>query len=408
MPAALDSYDQIPGLLRDLRPTGVTVLADPAVAEHTVTEQVRDRIAGAGYAPELVSTPAVGTLPAIEAFAAGLADGELVVGIGGGSTLDFAKLATAISRSPETVRYLTAGQRSGLVVLPAALGEYANILAVPTTLGTGTEAGPVACFPYESASYDSVKRIAMGEVLRPRVALRVADATETLPGPLVLDGVLEAIFRTVIPYTSDSVDLPQQDAAVEELAGALLLAGDEIARSLAAGKPAPAAERLRVAGLSAESQLGAINVGRSPYAVKCWALANEVSTTLGLAKMRAVAAIWPLVWRRALAGDTRFGSAARIHRLWGQLRLHATWLASDPYDGLEQLMLRWQIEHTVRLPRELLRTVALRSVRSWGAGLPTLAGLSADDIAALLDEATESAAAHAADSHELLPAGPSA
>ncbi|MFJ4873980.1 daptide-type RiPP biosynthesis dehydogenase [Streptomyces sp. NPDC088745] len=403
MPAALDAYDQIPGLLRDLRPTGVTVLADPAVAEHTVTEQVRDRLTRAGFAPTPASTPADGTLPAIEAFAAGLGDGELVVGIGGGSTLDFAKLATAISRSPETVRYLTAGQRSGLVVLPAALGEYANLLAVPTTLGTGTEAGPVACYPY-----DGVKRIAMGEVLRPRAALRVAGATETLPGRLVLDGVLEAIFRTVIPYTSDSVDLPRQDAAVEELAGALLLAGDEIARSLAAGEPAPEAERLRVARLSAESQLGAINVGRSPYAVKCWALANELSTALGLAKMRAVAALWPLVWRRALAGDTRFGSAARIQRLWGRLRVHAPWLAPHPYDGLEQLMLRWRIEHTVRLPRELLHTVALRSVRFWGAGLPTLAGLSADDIAALLDEATEPAAAHAADSHALLPAGPSA
>jgi NADP-dependent alcohol dehydrogenase len=400
MPAALDTYDQIPGLLRDLRPTGVTVLADPAVAAHTVTEKVQAQIAGAGFAPTLALTPADGTLPAVEAFAAGLGAGELVVGIGGGSTLDFAKLAAAISRSPEAIRYLTAGQRSGLVVLPAALGEYADILAVPTTLGTGTEAGPVACFPY-----DSVKRIAMGECLRPRAALWVAQATETLPGPLVLDGVLEAVFRTVIPYTSDSVDLPEQDAAVEELAGELLLAGDELARCLGAGRAAPGAERLRVAKLSAESQLGAINVGRSPYAVKCWALANELSTLLGLAKMRAVAALWPLVWRRALAGDTRFGSAARIHRLWEQLRLRAPWLAPSPYDGLEQLMLRWRIEHTVRLPKELLHTVALRSVRSWGAGLPTLAGLSADDIAALLDEATEPAAAPAADSHELLPAG---
>ncbi|WP_331718186.1 daptide-type RiPP biosynthesis dehydogenase [Streptomyces virginiae] len=384
MPATLDTYDRIPELLRDLSPTGVTVLADPAVAAHAVTRKVHAEVERAGFTPTLALTPAAGGMPAVAAFASRLSPGELVVGVGGGSTLDFAKLSAAVGRRPELLRYLTSRQRSGLVALPLTWGEHAEVLAVPTTLGTGSEAGPVACFPHEDG-----KRIAMGECLRPRAALWVPEATETLPGHLVLDGVLEAIFRTVIPYSSDTLDLPEQDAAVEELAGRLLTDGDELARYIGAGSPAPAPGRLRVARLSAESQRGTINIGRSPYAVKCWALANELSTTLGLAKMRAVCALWPVVWRRALQGDTRFGSAERIHRLWDRLRRQAPWLAPTPDEGLEQLMLRWGIDHTVHLPPQLRHRIALRSVRAWGAGLPTLAGLSADDVVALLAEATE-------------------
>ncbi|MFJ6579173.1 daptide-type RiPP biosynthesis dehydogenase [Streptomyces sp. NPDC091368] len=398
MAAALDAYDQIPGLLRELRPTGVTILSDPAVAAHAVTGRIHAQAVRAGFTPTRAITPADGGMPAVAAFASRLSAGELIVGIGGGSTLDFAKLAAAVGRRPELLRYLSAGQRSGLVALPLAWGEQAEILAVPTTLGTGSEAGAVACFPHEEG-----KRIAMGECLRPRAALWLPEATETLPGPLVMDGVLEAIFRTVIPYSSDTLDLPEQDAAVEELAGTLLIAGDELARHIAAGLPTPVSGRLRVARLSAESQRGTINVGRSPYAVKCWALANELSTTLGLAKMRAVSALWPVVWRRALRGDTRFGSAARIHHLWKRLGQRVPWLAPLPDDGLEQLMLRWRIDRTVYLVPHLRRRVALRSVRAWGAGLPTLAGLSADDIAALLAEATEPTA-FPAGSPEPLPA----
>ncbi|MDQ0960417.1 alcohol dehydrogenase class IV [Streptomyces sp. B4I13] len=398
MPVSLDAYDRIPPLLRELRPTGVTVLADPAVADHAVTRNVTAEIVRAGFTPTVAVTPADGGMRAVEARASRFSPGELVVGVGGGSTLDFAKLSAAVGRRPGLLRYLTSAQRSGLVALPLTEGEHAEVLAVPTTLGTGSEAGPVACFPHEDG-----KRIAMGECLRPRAALRVPEATETLPGPLVLDGVLEAIFRTVIPYSSDTLDLPEQDAAVEELAGELLTAGDALARRLAAGLPAPAPERLRVARLSAESQRGAINVGRSPYAVKCWALANELSTTLGLAKMRAVAALWPVVWRQALRGDTRFGSADRVHRLWERLGQRAPWLAPRPDDGLEQLMRRWRIDRTVHLAPHLRHHVALRSVRAWGAGLPTLAGLSADDVVALLAEATEPTA-FPAGSPEPLPA----
>ncbi|MFJ4538763.1 daptide-type RiPP biosynthesis dehydogenase [Streptomyces tibetensis] len=398
MPVSLDTYDRIPELLRELNPTGVTVLADPAVADHTVTRKILAEIAHAGFTPDRVVTPADGGMPAVEAAASRLCPGELVVGVGGGSTLDFAKLVAAVGRHPDLLRYLTSGQRSGLVALPLPWGEHAEVLAVPTTLGTGSEAGPVACFPHGDG-----KRIAMGECLRPRAALRVPEATETLPGRLVMDGVLEALFRTVIPYSSDTLDLPEQDAAVEDLAGRLLVVGDRLARHTATGLPAPAPERLLAARLSAESQRGAINIGRNPYAVKCWAVANELSTTLGLAKMRAVSALWPVVWRQALRGDTRFGSADRVHRLWERLRQRAPWLAPGPDDGLERLMLRWRIDRTVHLAPHLRHHIALRSVRAWGAGLPTLAGLSADDVAALLAEATEPTAS-AAGSPEPLPA----
>lgn len=384
MHASPDSYDRIPALLRELRPTGVTLLADPAVARHAVTRAVREGIARAGITPTRALTPADGGVRSVETLASRLSPGELIVGVGGGSTLDLAKLAATAHRRPELLRYLTSPQRSGLIALPEAWREPAPVIAVPTTLGTGTEAGQVACFTHGSA-----KRIAMGRCLKPVAALRTAEATETLPASLVMDGALEAVFRTVIPYSSDTVDLPEQDEAAEQIAVGLLTAGDELARHLAQGLPAPAPARLLLARLSAESQLGHINVGRNPYAVKCWAIANELSTVLGVAKMRAVCALWPAVWRRALDGDVRFGSADRIDRLWRRLRHQVPWLAPEPEDGLRRLMQRWRTDRTLPLTPPLRREIALRSVRAWGAGLPTLAKLSADDITALLAEATE-------------------
>lgn len=372
-------------LRRDGAPA-VTVIADPAVAEQPVTAGVLDQVRAAGRTPHLIVLDGPTGLDAVAETAAGLDPEGIVVAIGGGTTLDFAKLAALSARHPHFHRYLTAPQRSGFLVLPPALGPHVRVLAVPTTLGTGSELGTVACF-----SRDGGKFLATGSCLRPVAALWAPEATDTLPPALVADGVLEALFRTVSPYTGDATELPEQDAAVEELARRIVTAGYEVAALRDRDRPIPAELRLRIAESSGESQIGRINIGRSPYAVKCWAMANELSTTLDLAKMRTVAALWPVLWRHTLDGDARLGSAARITRLWSVLRAAVPALPDDPADGLLRLMSDWHIDRTVHAGPAQLARATTRIMRGWGAGLPILDELSATDVRALLDEATEPA-----------------
>ncbi|WP_425248042.1 daptide-type RiPP biosynthesis dehydogenase [Streptomyces sp. NEAU-NA10] len=382
----LRGIDQLAGWLRKDGTRAVTVVADPAVAGQPVTTGILDRIESVGITPALRVLDGPTGLDAVARAAARLAPDELVVGVGGGTTLDFAKLAALSARHPDFPRYLTAPQRSGFLVLPATLGSSARVLAVPTTLGTGSELGTVACF-----ERDGGKLLATGPCLRPVAALWAPEATETLPGELIADGVLEALFRTVSPYAGDPTELPEQDAEVESLAARLVVAGYEVAALRTEHRPVPAELRLRIAKSSGESQIGRINIGRSPYAVKCWAMANELSTTLNLAKMRTVSALWPVLWRHTLAGDTRLGSPARVHRLWTTLRTAAPWLSDDPATGLLQLMRDWRVDREVRADAGAIDRATTRIMRGWGAGLPILDELSAADVRALLTEATEPA-----------------
>ncbi|MFH9572428.1 daptide-type RiPP biosynthesis dehydogenase [Streptomyces sp. NPDC017230] len=382
----LRGIDRLADWLRRDGARTVTVIADPAVAGRPVTTGVLDQVERAGRTPRLIVLNGPTGLDAVAETAAGLDPEGIVIAVGGGTTLDFAKLAALSARHPHFHRYLTAPQRSGFLVLPPALGPHVRVLAVPTTLGTGSELGTVACF-----SRDGGKFLATGSCLRPVAALWSAEATDTLPPGLVADGALEALFRTVSPYTGDATELPEQDAAVEALAARILVAGYEVAALRAEGRALPAELRLRIAESSGESQIGRINIGRSPYAVKCWAMANELSTTLDLAKMRTVAALWPVLWRHTLDGDTRLGSPDRIHRLWRVLRAGAPWLPDDPAAGLLRLMSDWHIDRTVRADTGQLARATTRIMRGWGAGLPILDELSAADVRALLAEATEPA-----------------
>ncbi|MEU3947403.1 daptide-type RiPP biosynthesis dehydogenase [Streptomyces sp. NPDC029526] len=382
----LRGIDRLADWLRRDGAPAVTVIADPAVAEQPVTAGVLAQVRAAGRTPHLIVLDGHTGLDAVAETAAGLDPDGIVVAVGGGTTLDFAKLAALSARHPHFHRYLTAPQRSGFLVLPPALGPHVRVLAVPTTLGTGSELGTVACF-----SRDGGKFLATGSCLRPVAALWAPEATDTLPPALVADGVLEALFRTVSPYTGDATELPDQDAAVEALARRIVADGYEVAALRDRNLPVPAELRLRIAESSGESQIGRINIGRSPYAVKCWAMANELSTTLDLAKMRTVAALWPVLWRHTLDGDTRLGSPARITRLWRVLRSAAPALPDDPADGLLRLMSDWRVDRTVCADPDQLAHATTRIMRGWGAGLPILDELSAADVRALLGEATEPA-----------------
>lgn len=381
----LSGTDELARLLRNdaaIRGRNVTVLVDHAVRDSVIHQRVAGALGGACAETLVLHGP--GDLRSVLALAERLAGADLVVGLGGGSLLDQAKLATLAVAGPQVSARLTVPQRSGLIVLAPQPMRPVPLIAVPTTVGTGSESSAVACLTYPQG-----KRLVMGKALRPEVAVIDPEATVTLPQELVAEGVLEALFRLVSPYVGDHGDLPPQDARVEDVARRLVRLGYEVRDAARVGQRCSDGLRREIAELSGSSHDEWFHSGRDPYAVKGWLVANELSSALGIRKMTAVAALLPPLWRAIDAGEERLGSARRLRRLWSLLRSEGLGrLPADPASGMAALIDSWGIDRSVLLTPGRAEAVARRIVRAWGAGLPMLGGLAADDLSSLLREAT--------------------
>ncbi|GGZ11929.1 daptide-type RiPP biosynthesis dehydogenase [Streptomyces nitrosporeus] len=369
----------------DSGPAGTALLLDPAVAESSVTALVTEELDRAGHTVRRIVPDGDGGPDEILALAGATADAGLIAAVGGGSLIDRAKLLAVAHEDPRARAALRTTGRSGLLTLDPRTRRSRPLLAVPTTIGTGAELSRVACLPHNSG-----KRLVMSDALAPDAALLDPSATETLPADLLVEGVLEALFRTIGPYIGNLLDRPVEDALSEAAATQLVRLGGEAARQLAAGRMPGAELRTDLARLSGLTQSTWFSYGRDLFSTEGWMIANELSSALGARKMTAVAALLPSLWQAVLAGDTRLGSAPRLRRVWDLLRSADSSgdpLPAEPAAGISALMDRWGVARDLTLTPPLRETVARRTVRTWGAGLPMLGGLRAADVNALLTAA---------------------
>ncbi|MGY0018370.1 daptide-type RiPP biosynthesis dehydogenase [Streptomyces sp. cg35] len=372
--------------LRNRAERASTLVVDGAVADAPVTTRVHEQLARAGHEVETVELSGSGGLAEVETLADRLSGVRLVVGVGGGSLLDRAKLAVQMNAVPDTRARLATPQRSGLVLLPAVPAPArAALVAVPTTLGTGSECSSVACLTVSGA-----KRLVMGASLYPDAAVIDPLATSTLPHELVAEGVLEVLFRLTGLYVGDHGDAPTEDALAETLMMRAVRLGWELHAARTAGDEAGHARlRAEAAKVSGLSHAGWVVLGRPPYASKGWYLANELSSALGVRKMTAVTALLPPLWQAVTDGDSRLGSGPRLARLWQALRTAGPReLSVDPATGVAELADAWRVDRSLTADDAQLKAVSARALRAWGAGLPMLDGLTAADITGLLRQAT--------------------
>ncbi|MGW7415694.1 daptide-type RiPP biosynthesis dehydogenase [Streptomyces sp. NPDC054863] len=362
---------------------GTTLLVDPALTDSAVTALVETALDRAGHTVRRLVPEGPGDADEILDLTARTARTELFVAVGGGTCVDRAKLAVVAGDSEEAATALRSRSRCGLLALGPGVRRRRPLLAVPTTVGPGSELSRVACMPHQQG-----KRLVSAEALTPDAALLDASATETLPGELLAEGILEALFRTVTPYVGDHKELPVEDAFCEAAAAQLAVLGDRFGELRRAGRRAGPALRLDIARLSGLTHSTWMRLGRSPFTTEGWIIANELSTALNVRKMTAVAALLPPLWRAVLDGDERYGSAARLHRVWARIREAVpAALPEDPAHGIAVLIDDWGIGRTVTAGPDRLAVVARRTTRAWGAGLPMLGGLLTDDVRRLLYEA---------------------
>lgn len=185
----------------------VVLVPDAAVVSLGLADPALASLEAAGFA--VVSGPPVAAEPTPEVVRAFLPDAgariAAVVGIGGGSAMDAAKLVSvALANDLD----LTQVFPPGLELRPGPL-----VALVPTTAGTGAEATVVAMLWHEGA-----KRIFVHPHLVPDVAVLDPDLLRALPAPVTAAGGLDAISHAMESLLSTFSTPMTQGAAASALA----------------------------------------------------------------------------------------------------------------------------------------------------------------------------------------------
>ncbi|WP_157982126.1 iron-containing alcohol dehydrogenase [Oceanicella sp. SM1341] len=171
-----------------LSPAGsVLLVADPWLQAQGRLAPLEQALAGAGLRVTAftgLSGEPKSTQVAAAAAAGRAAGADLVVGIGGGSALDTAKLATAcIPGAPDPMAYALAAAPMPPGLLPSLL--------VPTTAGTGAESCATCIF----SGPDGRKLWAWDPGLKPRLVLLDPALTVSLPRDLTAFCALDAFVH---------------------------------------------------------------------------------------------------------------------------------------------------------------------------------------------------------------------
>jgi len=361
------------------------VLMDSAVVEAPIGKALQRELHRAGVRSRTTVLGGPGDRDSIDVLAQQIASfgDATVIGIGGGSLLDQAKLAALLADEPAAARYLDLPQRSGLIMLPSSMARRRCLIAVPTTIGTGAEVSTSACLLGGRG-----KRLIAGTALRPDLGVLTPQAGETLPDELIREGVLEAFFRTVSPYVGDSNTSTDADRLAEEVAAQLVALGERVC-SVLDGQQRPDGQTLmQITRLGGLSHLEEMHAARASFSARGWYLANELSFVYGIRKMQAVAVLLPALWSAVMCGDQRLGSAERLRHMWSSARRagNPRWPAG-PVDGIRALIDSWGLQQRIPIDEERLRAASTRVIRSWGGGLPMLAGLTHHDVRRLFQEA---------------------
>ena len=139
---------------------------------------------------------------------------DAVVGLGGGSSMDVAKLVALLAH-PDCTQPLAEMYGVGM-----AKGKRLPLVQVPTTAGTGSEVTPISILTTGAAE----KKGVVAEVLLPDVAVLDGDLTLSLPPHVTAATGIDAMVHAIEAYTSRVRKNPLSDALARE--ALRLLAGN--------------------------------------------------------------------------------------------------------------------------------------------------------------------------------------
>ena len=230
--AETGGLDRLGTLMAGLGARRVAIVCDRGIVEGGLAARARSALTAAGLTARVLdgvqADPPVAvvraTLAAARDFAA---DG--VVGLGGGSSLDTAKLVALLLRSGQAVEELYGQDK--------AHGPRLPLIQVPTTAGTGSEVTWASVVTSER----NEKQAIYAPQLLPDIALLDAGLTLGMPPRVTAATGLDAMVHAIEAYTSRTRKNPVSDALAVK---ALALLGGNLRRVVADGTDLPAREAM--------------------------------------------------------------------------------------------------------------------------------------------------------------------
>jgi alcohol dehydrogenase class IV len=216
--------DRIGTLAADRLGRRVLMVTDPGIVRIGLHEPALRSLGDAGVAVDLFADveadpPEPVVMAAVGAAVAAGAEG--VIGFGGGSSLDVAKLVALIARGGETLR--------DVYGVGKAKGPRLPLMLVPTTAGTGSEVTPISIVTTGAAEKMGV----VSPVLLPDIALLDPALTWGLPPAVTAATGIDAMVHAIEAHASAS---PNNNPISRALAvEALRLMGGALERAVRDG-----------------------------------------------------------------------------------------------------------------------------------------------------------------------------
>lgn len=357
-------------LAQELGARNVFVVTDRFLHEHDVTTGMLESVARAGlgctlYTDVQPDPPEASVAQAVQAAVSAKAD--LVIGFGGGSAMDTAKLVALLARTPQDIL--------AIYGVGLARGPRLPLIQVPTTAGTGSEVTPISIL----TTPGDEKKGVVSSVLYPDLAVLDSTLTLGLPPHITAATGIDAMVHAIEAYTSKLKKNPISDVLALQ---ALKLLHDNLRTVLADGRDADAREAMLLGSLLAgmafaNAPVAAVHALAYPLGGR-YHLPHGLTNALVLAPVLAfnqpaAARHYAALERHldpAAPGDDQAASTAFIHRmtaLVGEMpfdrTLRGNGVREDDLERLADDAMAVQ-RLLVNNPREVTRADALAIYRS--------------------------------------------
>lgn len=333
---------------KKLNATKVIIITDKVIRQTGLLSKVINPLEEAGLATDIIDD--VVPEPPFENLEQMITQIEgkgydLLVGVGGGSALDIAKVLSIMLTNSEDVRDLVGIEKVKNPGVPTIL--------VPTTSGTGSEVTYNAIF---TDIRDKVKKGIVSPYLLPKVAIVDPELTLTVPPSVTASTGMDALVHAVESYTAIRAGELTDGIALQ----AIKLISHSLRKAVYNGKDLKAREDMAMGSLLAGISLG--NAGVGAVHALAYPLGGKFKVPHGVAN----SLLLPFVMKyNAVADLEKFAEVAKAMG-----------------ENIEGLSLREAADHAVQALAQLSKDVGIPS------SLKEV-GVTASDISDLAEEASK-------------------
>jgi alcohol dehydrogenase len=173
----------------ELKAVDLFLVTDKGILECGIADKVTSRFPGISIFDEVEQNPKHVTVNRAGELVRRLKP-DLIIGLGGGSSLDSAKALALLATNPGNIEDYEGREKYKTPPLP--------VLAIPTTCGTASEVTWVSVITHTERKF---KMSIKGSHLFPAVALVDSDLLLTLPPHLIASTGLDALTHAIEAYT---------------------------------------------------------------------------------------------------------------------------------------------------------------------------------------------------------------